>query len=307
MNAELLAAFRSGARRALSRAITLAEREAPEFRQLHDDLWPATGTALRVGVTGPPGAGKSTLVNELVRVSRAGGEAVAVLAVDPTSPFTGGALLGDRVRMQDHVLDAGVFIRSMATRGALGGLARRSLEVADVLDAFGFARIIVETVGVGQIEHDVADSTDLVVVVLHPGAGDSVQAMKAGMLEFADVFVLNKADRPGVERLAGELEEMMQLRRHRHGERIPICRTVATRGEGIDALARAIDVRARELEVSSERRRRRRARYAAQVRRIVAERLEQELVARPPEPQGDDGRVPPYAAAQALLGRVTRR
>ncbi|MBX6362925.1 MAG: methylmalonyl Co-A mutase-associated GTPase MeaB [Gemmatimonadetes bacterium] len=210
--AALLEAFRAGRRPALARVISLVEDERPGFEALLDELHAATGRAHRIGITGPPGAGKSTLTAALVRRFREGGERVGVVAVDPTSPFTGGALLGDRIRMHEVGLDDGVFIRSMASRGSLGGLAVSTKEVADVMDAFGFERILIETVGVGQSELEIAAAADTTVVVLVPESGDSIQAMKAGLMEIAELFVVNKADRPGAQRLARDIEMMLHLR-----------------------------------------------------------------------------------------------
>ncbi len=210
--AALLAAFQEGRRGALARALSVVEDERPGFEALLHTLYPLAGRAQRIGITGPPGAGKSTLTADLIESYRTRGETVGVVAVDPTSPFTGGALLGDRIRMNDVGLDEGVFIRSMATRGSLGGLAVTTREVADVMDAFGFDRIIMETVGVGQSELDIAGAADTTVVVLVPESGDSVQALKAGLMEIADLFVVNKADRPGGQRLARDIEMMLHLR-----------------------------------------------------------------------------------------------
>ncbi|HEX6937845.1 MAG TPA: methylmalonyl Co-A mutase-associated GTPase MeaB [Longimicrobiales bacterium] len=218
---KLLAEFRDGRRTALARVITLVESERPGFQALLSELHAGLGRAHRIGITGPPGAGKSTLTARLAAAFRERGETVAIVAVDPTSPFTGGALLGDRIRMSDIALDPGVFIRSMATRGSLGGLAVTTKEVTDVLDAFGFDRILIETVGVGQSELDIAAAADSTAVVLVPESGDSVQAMKAGLMEIADLFVVNKADRPGAERLAREVEMMLRLRDGRVKSRMP--------------------------------------------------------------------------------------
>ncbi len=217
----LLADFRAGKRAALARAISIVENERTGFEALLEDLHPSLGRAHRIGITGPPGAGKSTLGSALTALLRARGERVGIVAVDPTSPFTGGALLGDRIRMNDVALDEGVFIRSMATRGSLGGLALSTREVADVMDAFGFDRVIIETVGVGQSELDIAAAADSTVVVLVPESGDSIQAMKAGLMEAADLFVINKADRPGAQRLAKEVEMMIHFRTGKTSQRVP--------------------------------------------------------------------------------------
>ncbi|HUH11717.1 MAG TPA: methylmalonyl Co-A mutase-associated GTPase MeaB [Longimicrobiales bacterium] len=208
----LLADFRAGKRRALARAISIVEDEREGFQSVLDALFASVGGAHRIGLTGPPGAGKSTLSARLIRAYRARGEGVGVVAVDPTSPYTGGALLGDRIRMNEAAEDREVFIRSMATRGSLGGLAVTTKEVADVMDAFGFDRVLMETVGVGQSELDIVAAADTTVVVLVPESGDSVQAMKAGLMEIADLFVVNKADRPGAERLTREIELVLHLR-----------------------------------------------------------------------------------------------
>jgi len=204
--------FVAGKKPALARAVSIVENHREGFDRLLARLHARIGHAWRIGVTGPPGAGKSTLTAALVAAYRGAGLSVGVVAVDPTSPFTGGALLGDRIRMESVALDPGVFIRSMATRGSLGGLAEATGEVADVLDAFGTDRIIVETVGVGQSELDVSRNADSTVVVLVPESGDSIQTLKAGLMEIADIFVVNKADRPGADRLRHELELMLGLR-----------------------------------------------------------------------------------------------
>jgi LAO/AO transport system kinase len=209
---ELLDQFGAGKRAALARVITLVENQRDGFRALLHALHGRLGRAHRIGITGPPGAGKSTLTAALITHYREAGETVAVLAVDPTSPFTGGALLGDRIRMNDIAMDSGVFIRSMATRGSLGGLALATKEAADVMDAHGFDRVIVETVGVGQSELDIAAAADSTVVVLVPESGDGIQAMKAGLMEAADLFVINKADRSGADRLSREISMMLHLR-----------------------------------------------------------------------------------------------
>src|SRR5437868_13932872 len=212
MHNDLLADFNAGKKAALARAVSVVENHRSGFDRLLARLQPRLGRARRIGITGPPGAGKSTLVTELARSYRSAGLSVGVIAVDPTSPFTGGALLGDRIRVESVALDPGVFIRSMATRGSLGGLAASTREVADVLDAFGIEQILIETVGVGQSELDIARTADSSVVVLVPESGDSIQTLKAGLMEIADIFVVNKADRPGSDRLRHELELMLGLR-----------------------------------------------------------------------------------------------
>jgi len=210
--ARLLESFDSGQRAALARAISIVENHRDGFDALLAVLHPRLGRARRIGITGPPGAGKSTITTSLVEAMRLDGLTVAVVAVDPTSPFTGGALLGDRIRMERVALDPGVYIRSMATRGSLGGLAAATRETCDVLDGFGFDRIIIETVGVGQSELDVARTADTSVVVLVPESGDSIQTLKAGVMEIADIFVVNKSDRPGADRLRGDIELMLGMR-----------------------------------------------------------------------------------------------
>jgi LAO/AO transport system kinase len=294
--------------RAVARAISAVERGGPPAAELLRAIYPATGRARVIGITGPPGAGKSTLVDRLAQECRRRGETVGVLCVDPTSPFTGGALLGDRIRMQGLATDPGVFIRSMATRGAMGGLARATRDAADLLDAAGFDWVIVETVGVGQDEVDVVASVDTVLVVAVPGLGDDIQAIKAGILEIADVFVINKADRDGADRVAHDLEMMLSLGHHghhsaaahrafhiadplgHHGEQAgatvsededafpawwmpPILRTVASRGEGITELLAAVERHRAHLETSGELATRRRAQLRLRVATILQERV----------------------------------
>ena len=308
--AELVRLACGGDRRAVARLISLVETGGEPAREALAALYPATGGAYSVGITGAPGAGKSTLTDRLVGRIRADGDEVAVLAVDPTSPFSGGAILGDRVRMQDHATDPGVFIRSMATRGHLGGLALATPQAIRVLDAAGAPWILVETVGVGQVEVEVAAATDTTVVVVNPGWGDSVQANKAGLLEIADVFVVNKADRPGAEDAERDLIQMLELGAMR--EWIPpIVRTVATDGEGIDALWDAIRSHRAYLEESGDLVRRRRDRLRDEVRAIVLARLAADIDAHTAGDAFDallarvDAReVDPYAAAAALLERA---
>jgi LAO/AO transport system kinase len=249
--ADLIERMRAGDRVALAKLMTLVENRAPETAEVMSRLHPEGRKVRSVGITGPPGAGKSTLVDRLVGALRGRGERVGVLAVDPSSPFSGGAVLGDRIRMQSHFLDEGVFIRSLSARGRVGGLARAAGDMVRLLAAFGQQTVVVETVGVGQNEFDVMRLTDTVVVVLVPEAGDTVQAMKAGLLEIADVFVVNKADRDGAARMRSELEAMLQLR-SAGAWTVPVLQTVASEGRGIDTLLEAIDAHGAYLAVSGD-------------------------------------------------------
>jgi LAO/AO transport system kinase len=244
---------RAGEVRAVSRAMTAIENHAPESELLLRILFPHTGSAYLSGITGAPGTGKSTLVDRLAAQYRKADQKVGVIAVDPTSPYTGGAILGDRIRMQSHAGDRGIFIRSMATRGFLGGLSRATAEVALVLDAAGKKQILIETVGVGQDEVDIVRLADCVLVVLVPGLGDDIQSMKAGLMEIADIFVLNKADREGADRLEEQLHAMLSLVMPRDGWHPPVIRTVATENGGIAALAGAIEKFRTHFESSGQR------------------------------------------------------
>jgi len=305
--AELVAGALAGDRRSIAKVLSLVEQGGDGARVALATLHPRTGYAWSVGITGAPGAGKSTLTDQLVLRMRATGEEVGVLAVDPTSPFSGGAILGDRVRMQSHTSDPGVFIRSMATRGHLGGLALATPQAVRVLDAVGKAWIVIETVGVGQVEVEIAGHADTTIVVVNPGWGDAVQAAKAGLMEIADIFVVNKADRPGTDATVADLQGMLELSARRVWQP-PIVRTVATTGEGVDALFDAITEHRAHLESTGEAQTRRDARLREELRALVAARVVEEVEARCHGPRFDAlvaevvARTrDPYSAADALM------
>jgi GTPase len=305
----LVAGVLAGERRAVARAISLVEDGRPELEALSAGIYGATGRALTVGITGAPGVGKSTLAAALVGAARADERRVAVLAIDPTSPYTGGALLGDRVRMQEHATDPDVFIRSMATRGHLGGMALAAPEGVRILDAAGYDLIMVETVGVGQAEVDVAAATDSTLVVLAPGLGDAVQMAKAGILEVADVFVVNKADRDGAGEVARELRQMLHLGPAREHDP-PVLRAAASLGDGVDEVWAAIQEHLSWAEASGARDEKRRARLLAEVGSLAAERFRlaaEAALAADPGLAADlaERRVDPYGAAAALARRAS--
>jgi LAO/AO transport system kinase len=337
----LLADFRAGRKAALARAISVVENHRAGFDTLLGVMHPTLGRARRIGLTGPPGAGKSTITACLTRHYRAQGLTVGIVCVDPTSPFTGGALLGDRIRMEDVALDPGVYIRSLATRGSLGGLSTATREVCDVLDAFGTDRILIETVGVGQSELDVARTADTSLVILVPESGDSIQTLKAGLMEIADVFAVNKADRPGADRLRTEIELMLGMRpgasatpsaghhgvdlsrnnlarqvreaaQHDYGSWTPpVLRTIGVESQGIAELAEALDRHFRYLESTGQLRSRRRARLRERVVDIVEVKTRQRLWSDDETsawlearlPQLETGAATPFEIADALLAR----
>ena len=309
---DLVASARAGQARAVARLISLVEDESPLLREVTAALAPHTGRAHVIGLTGSPGVGKSTSTSALIRAFRDQGRRVGVLAVDPSSPFSGGALLGDRVRMGDHATDEGVFIRSMAARGHLGGLSWSAPQAMRVLDAAGFDVVLVETVGVGQSEVEVAGLADTTVVLLAPGMGDGIQAAKAGILEIGDVYVVNKADRDGAPQVARELRAMLNFAERTEGEwRQPILKTVAQTGDGVDDVVAALDEHRAWLESSGALARRRARRARAEIEAIAVASLRQRWAEVGEHDQLDQlaadvvaGRDDPYAAADRLLGSI---
>jgi LAO/AO transport system kinase len=302
---------RAGDVRAMSRAITAIENHQPEAEELLRLLFPYTGRAYITGITGAPGTGKSTLADRLAAHYRKQQEQVGVIAVDPTSPYSGGAILGDRIRMQGHAGDSGMFIRSMATRGFLGGLARATAEVALLLDAAGKQQVLIETVGVGQDEIDIVRLADCVLVVMVPGLGDDIQGMKAGLMEIGDIFVLNKADRQGADRLEQELLAMLSMVMPHDGWHPPVVRTVATENKGIDTLAGMIEKFQKHFEASGERERKHIEHWKKRLLELLESRLLEKVLG------GADGqslleelasevaqrKKDPFAAVKEILAR----
>ncbi len=270
--------IRSGNLRALSRAITAVENRTPDSHELLKTLFAYSGRARVVGLTGSPGAGKSTLVDALAAQYRRRSQSVGIIAIDPTSPFTGGAILGDRIRMQSHSGDDGTFIRSMATRGSLGGLSSTTADVATVLDASGRDLVLIETVGVGQDEVDIVRLADVTVVILVPGMGDDVQSLKAGIMEIADIFVINKADREGAERVAREIKAVQSLSMRADDWVPPVVKTVATSGTGVAELAEAVDAYEAFLSTSDRGRRRRIANWQSRLRQMLRDEVLHRIV-----------------------------
>jgi len=310
-SAPIVAGVLEGDVRSVARAISLVEDDLPEAAGILKALYPHAGRAQVLGVTGPPGAGKSTLVDRITAHLRKQGKTVGIVAVDPTSPFSGGAILGDRIRMQAHALDEGVFIRSMATRGHLGGLAAATQHVLTVLAASGKDVLLVETVGVGQDEVEIVGTADVSVVVLVPGMGDEVQALKAGIMEIADVFVVNKADREGVDRVVAEIESMLSLSAH-DGHRPEIVQTVATHDQGIDELMVAVESFRSRAEGAGLLARKRRSHLLRQLEETLEARLLRRVrqgVLTPEETERIVDRLAaretdPLTAAEEILGRM---
>ena len=293
---ELVAGVRSGERRALARAISLVEDGDPLAYPLVREVYPETGRAAVIGVTGPPGVGKSSLVGALVTHVREGGRTVGVVSVDPSSPFSRGALLGDRIRLSDHFLDAGVFIRSMASRGALGGLSEATLQAALLMDASGKDDVFIETVGVGQAEIDIVDHGDTIVLVLMPGSGDSIQALKAGVMEIPDVIVVNKADHPMTDTMIREIRGVLSLG-PATSWRVPIVKTEAAKGEGVAELAEKITEHRAHIEAEGSLEERRARNLRIEVLELAASRMRRRLEAT----LADDPSV------RELLDRVVKR
>lgn len=307
---ELVDRMLAGDEVALARLITIVENRSSQVQEIMRLIYPHTGNAYRVGFTGPPGAGKSTMIDRLTTALRDRDATVGIVAIDPTSPFSGGALLGDRIRMQKHYLDKGVFIRSMGTRGSYGGLARSSRDVVKLLDAYGKDYVLVETVGVGQTELDIVGASDTVVVILVPESGDAIQTMKAGLMEIADIFVVNKADRGGAERVKAELETMVHMNGTRDPEWMPpVLLAEAENGKGIDAICETVNQHRRTLETSQHLERRRQEHSRLELVEILEELIRARLMGKTDTPglfaqyvdKVKRGEIDPYTAAHEIL------
>jgi LAO/AO transport system kinase len=310
---ELIQKMLSGDKQSLARLITLVETESPKVAEIMRAIYPHTGKAFCVGVTGPPGGGKSTLVARLTSIARGKGLQVGIIAVDPTSPFSGGAILGDRIRMQQHYLDDGVFIRSMATRGSHGGLPRTASGVIKLLDACGKDIVLVETVGVGQTEIDIMEAADTTIVVLSPEAGDSIQTMKAGLMEIADIFAINKADRPGADYLVAELEGMVHQSPKQSWWQVPVIATQAVNNVGVAELYEQIECHRRALEQSGMLALKRSKQRRTDLLRTIEHRIMAQVV-KQIEQDGqlagylekvEKGEMDPYSAAKEILTNQT--
>jgi LAO/AO transport system kinase len=311
---DLVSKVLKGDPRSIARLITLAENNDPVATNAMKEIHPHTGSAHVIGITGVMGSGKSTLICELTRLFRKQGKKVGIIAIDPTSPFSGGALLGDRVRMMELAMDEGVFIRSMGTRGMLGGLTSAVYDVVEILDASGKDIVIVETVGVGQAEVDVIKIADTTLVVVVPGLGDSIQTLKAGVMEIADIYVVNKADRPGVEQTIAEVESLVDISCSEKERKTPVLSTVAKQSKGIEELLKEIDNHKKHLKKTKEFEKQRRLRYEAELVEIIRKRLMnfifdektfkgkiEDLLDKISKKQMD-----PYTAAEEILGKIIK-
>lgn len=301
-----------GDRLAIARAMTIIENEKVNSHDLLNLLYSQTGNAYRIGITGPPGAGKSTLTSQLTKIFRKEQKTVGIIAVDPTSPFTGGAILGDRIRMTDHTLDKGVFIRSMATRGNSGGLARQASEVADVLDAAGFDFIIFETVGVGQVELDIAAATDTTIVMIVPESGDIIQGLKSGLMEIADIFILNKSDRPGADRMQKDIEYVLHLREPGGIWPPKVLQTIATDNSGIEGLRDELEKHKSVMLSEDLLEKKRNNRLKGQIELIIRERIEeqfwneQRLKMLQDYLKNNKDKISPYLLAERMLEKIRK-